>query len=91
MFAGSWLVGLGARGDGGLLRWGLAAAGLQAGALAVVAVAPDAWWLMPLFAIGGVGNGAVNVARQTLIGRRAPSTPAAGSSPWSAPSATPVR
>jgi dipeptide/tripeptide permease len=72
MFAGSWLVGLAARGDGGLLRWGLGAAGLQAAAITAVAVAPTAWWLMPLFAIGGVGNGAVNVSRQTLVGRRAP-------------------
>jgi MFS family permease len=72
MFAGAWAVGLGARDDGGLLRWGLTAAGLQAVTLTCVAVAPSVWWLMPLFAAGGFGNGVSNVARQTTFGRRAP-------------------
>ncbi len=72
MFAGAWAVGLGARGDAGMLRWGLAAAGLQAVTLTCVAVVPDVWWLMPLFALGGFGNGVSNVARQTTFGRRAP-------------------
>ena len=72
MFAGAWAVGLGARGDAGMLRWGLAAAGLQAATLTCVAVVPDVWWLMPLFALGGFGNGVANVARQTTLGRRAP-------------------
>jgi MFS family permease len=72
MFAGAWAVGLGARDDGGLLRWALAAAGLQAVTLTCVAGAPSVWWLMPLFAAGGFGNGVSNVARQTTFGRRAP-------------------
>ncbi len=72
MFAGAWLVGLAAKTDGGLLRWGLSAAALQAFALAAVAFVPDASWLIGLFVLGGVGNGAMNVARQTVIGRRAP-------------------
>jgi MFS family permease len=77
MFAGAWLVGLAAKTDGGLLRWGLSAAALQAFALAAVAFVPDASWLIVLFVFGGVGNGAMNVARQTVIGRRAPA-PARG-------------
>ncbi|MCW2610309.1 MAG: hypothetical protein QOC93_1873 [Actinomycetota bacterium] len=72
MFAGSWLAGVAIRGDGGLLRWSLVAIGLQAVALTAVSTVPNAWWMAPLFAVGGVGNGAMNVLRQTLFGRRAP-------------------
>jgi len=72
MFVGSWVVGLRGRGDDSLLRWALIAAGIQALALGGVSLVPNVWWLVGLFAAGGLGNGAMNVVRQTVLGRRAP-------------------
>jgi len=70
--AGSWLLGRRRPGDAALgliLLSGLALACL---AVAVMAVVPDAGWLVPVFIIGGLGNGGLNVAAAVLLGRRAP-------------------
>jgi MFS family permease len=70
--AGSWLLGHRSPGDAALvviLLGGLAVACL---AVAVMAVVPDAGWLLPVFVTGGVGNGSINVAAAVLLGRRAP-------------------
>ena len=70
--AGSWLLGHRSPGDAALvviLLGGLAVACL---AVAVMAVVPDAGWLLPVFVTGGLGNGSINVAAAVLLGRRAP-------------------
>ena len=70
--AGSWLLGHRNPGDASLvviLLGGLAVACL---AVAVMAVVPDAGWLLPVFVTGGLGNGSINVAAAVLLGRRAP-------------------
>ena len=70
--AGSWLLGRRNPGDAALvviLLGGLAVACL---AVAVMAVVPDAGWLLPVFVTGGLGNGSLNVAAAVLLGRRAP-------------------
>jgi MFS family permease len=50
----------------------LGALALACAAVAAMAAAPAAGWLVPLNIIGGLGNGGLNVATGVLIGRRVP-------------------
>jgi MFS family permease len=72
MLIGAWLLTHRKLGDGGL---SVALLGTLAGACATVGLAatvPGVSWLVPLWALGGVCNGAVNVAAMVLVARRAP-------------------
>ena len=70
MLVGAWLLTNRKLGDGGL---SVALLGMLAGACAAVALTatvPGVRWLVPLWALGGVCNGAANVAAMVLVARR---------------------
>lgn len=59
-------------GDAKLLRVQLTAMVGIGVAILVTATLSQAWWLIPLYFCGGVGNAALNVFAGVLIGRRVP-------------------
>jgi MFS family permease len=69
---GGQLLGRRRPGDAGLAVTLLGALALACAAVAVMAAAPDAGWLVPIDIIGGLGNGGLNVATGVLLGRRVP-------------------
>jgi MFS family permease len=70
--AGGWLLGRRVTSDAALGVILLAALAVASLAVAVMAAVPDAGWLVPVFVVGGLGNGGLNVAAAVLLGRRAP-------------------
>jgi MFS family permease len=67
---GTWLLGRRTPGDRGLvavLAIVLAALGLV---MLGMAGAPSVPWLIPVYVVGGLGNGALNLALGVLLGRR---------------------
>ena len=76
MLPGAWLTGrlahrLG-RDDRVLVLAVLGAIGWVCVLIALGSTVPSAWWLVPLFLLGGVGNGALNVLSALVISRRVP-------------------
>jgi MFS family permease len=72
MLVGAWLLSNREFGDG---RLSVALFGTLAGACLAVGLAATATgvgWMVPLWAIGGICNGAVNVAAMVLVARRTP-------------------
>jgi MFS family permease len=72
MLVGAWLLTNRDLGDG---RLSLALFGTLAGACLAVGLAATVTgvgWLVPLWVVGGICNGAVNVAAMVLVARRAP-------------------
>jgi MFS family permease len=72
---GSWLFtpqASRAGDDGALVRWMLVVLGGCCVAILAGAAVPAAGWMVPLWIIGGVFNGGINVFSQLLLVRRAP-------------------
>jgi len=69
---GGQLLGRRRPSDAGLGVTLLGALALACVAVAVMAAAPDAGWLVPMNIAGGLGNGGLNVATGVLLGRRVP-------------------
>jgi MFS family permease len=58
--------------DAGLALSLVGALALDCLAVAAMAAAPSAGWLVPVNIVGGLGNGGLNVAGSVLLGRRVP-------------------
>jgi MFS family permease len=69
---GGQLLGRRRPSDAGLGMTLLATLALVCLAVAVMAAAPSAGWLVPMSVVGGLGNGGLNVATGVLLGRRVP-------------------
>jgi MFS family permease len=70
--AGGWWVARRRPSDAGLAVLLLGSLGLTCLGVALMASVPAVGWLAPVSVLGGLGNGGVNVAAATLLGRRAP-------------------
>ena len=70
--AGGWWVARRRPSDAGLAVLLLGSLGLTCLGVALMASVPAVGWLAPVSVLGGLGNGGVNVAAGTLLGRRAP-------------------
>jgi MFS family permease len=73
LMIGSWLVARRRLDDGGYALLMAGALGVTCAAIAVAGLMPQVAWLVPLFMIGGAGNGAANSIGAVLVSRRAPS------------------
>jgi MFS family permease len=69
---GGWLLARRDRGDAGISVAMLGALGLACAAVLAMGLAPSLVWLVPIFLLGGVGNGMLNVAGGALLSRRTP-------------------
>jgi MFS family permease len=72
MTAGAWLVVRRKLGDGGFAVALLVSLAGACGAVALAATVSSLGWLVPLWALGGVFNGATNVSAGVLVARRSP-------------------
>ena len=69
---GGWLLARRNRGDAGISVAMLGALGLVCAAVLAMGLAPGLSWLVPVFLVGGIGNGVLNVAAGALLSRRTP-------------------
>ena len=72
MMLGAWLVVQRHFGDGAFAVALLVSLAGACGAVALAATVPAVIWMAPLWALGGVFNGSVNVSSGVLVARRAP-------------------
>jgi MFS family permease len=72
MLAGAWLVARKPLKDGGLSVALLVSLGGACAAVLLASTVPAIGWMVPLWALGGAGNGGVNVAAAVLLARRVP-------------------
>jgi MFS family permease len=72
MIIGSWLVARRPADDSGYALVMAASLGACCAVIALAGLVPHVGWLIPLFLVGGVGNGAINSTAGVLISRRAP-------------------
>jgi MFS family permease len=72
MMIGGWLLARRRPDDGGLGVALLVALALTCASVLVAGLMPKAGWLVPIFVLGGLGNGMLNVSSGVLIGRRVP-------------------
>jgi MFS family permease len=70
--AGGWWVARRRPSDPGVARLLLGSLVLTCLGVALMATVPAVGWLAPVSALGGLGNGGVNVAAAVLLGRRVP-------------------
>jgi MFS family permease len=70
--AGGWWVAHRRPTDPGLAVLLLGSLALTCLGVALMATVPAVGWLVPVSALGGLGNGGVNVAAAVLLGRRVP-------------------
>jgi MFS family permease len=70
--AGGWWVARRRPSDPGLAVLLLGSLALTCLGVALMAAVPAVGWLVPVSVLGGLGNGGVNIAAGTLLGRRAP-------------------
>ncbi len=69
---GGWLLARRDRGDAGISVAMLGAFGVVCAAVLAMGLVPGLVWLVPVFLIGGVGNGMLNVCAGALLSRRTP-------------------
>jgi MFS family permease len=69
---GAWLLTRRAGGDAAISISMLGGLALACGAVLGMAVTPSMAWLVPVFLVGGTGNGVLNVAAAALVSRRTP-------------------
>jgi MFS family permease len=69
---GGWLLTRRESGDASISVAMLGAFAVTCGAVLASAAVPSLLWLVPVFVIGGVGNGMLNVAAAALLSRRTP-------------------
>ena len=69
---GGWLLARRDRGDAGISVAMLGALGLACAAVLAMGLAPSLGWLVPIFLLGGLANGVLNVAGGALLSRRTP-------------------
>lgn len=67
---GTWLLGRRTPGDRGLVGLLVVVLAVLGLVMLGLAGAPSVPWLIPVFVVGGVGNGALNLAIGVLLGRR---------------------
>src|SRR5438874_4795219 len=72
MMLGAWVVVRGRLGDGAFAVALLVTLAGACGAVALAATVSTVAWMVPLWAVGGVFNGSVNVSSGVLVARRAP-------------------
>jgi MFS family permease len=72
MLGGSWMVARFAGSDARLTLLMLAFLGFSSLVLASIGAAPNVGWLVPLYLLGGLANGAENVIASLLLARRVP-------------------
>jgi MFS family permease len=72
MMLGAWLVARRPLGDRAFAVALLVSLAGACAAVALAATVPAVAWMVPLWAVGGVFNGSVNVASGVLVARRAP-------------------
>src|SRR5205814_7880421 len=72
MMLGAWVVVRGRLGDGAFAVALLVSLAGACGAVALAATVSTVAWMVPLWAVGGVFNGSVNVSSGVLVARRAP-------------------
>jgi MFS family permease len=69
---GGWLLSRRNGGDASISVAMLGAFGVTSAAVLAMAAAPGLIWLVPVFLVGGAGNGVLNVAAGALVARRTP-------------------
>jgi MFS family permease len=69
---GGWLLARRDNSDASIGVAMLGAFALTCGAVLAAAAVPSLLWLVPVFAVGGIGNGVLNVAAAALLSRRTP-------------------
>jgi MFS family permease len=69
---GAWLLTRRAGGDAAISVAMIGGLALACGAVLAMAIAPGMAWLVPVFLVGGTGNGILNVAAGALLSRRTP-------------------
>lgn len=72
MLAGGWLLGRRMPSDRWLVRMSVLLIGVVALVQAALAGVPAVGWLVPLYLVGGVANGFLNLSTGVLLGRRVP-------------------
>jgi MFS family permease len=72
LMIGGWLLARRRMDDAGLSVALLAALGFTSLCVLAVAAVPSVGWLVPVYAIGGLGNGVISVIPGILYGRRLP-------------------
>jgi MFS family permease len=72
MLAGGWALGRRMPGDRRLVRMAVVQIGVVALVEAGLAAVPGVAWLVPLYLVGGVANGFLNLSTGVLLGRRVP-------------------
>ena len=72
MMLGAWVVVRGRLGDGAFAVALLVSLAGACGGVALAATVSTVAWMVPLWAVGGVFNGSVNVSSGVLVARRAP-------------------
>ena len=69
--AGTWLLGRRTPGDRGVVRLLVLLLGVFGLVMLGFAAAPAVFWLIPVYLVGGLANGGLNLAVGVLLGRRA--------------------
>ena len=69
---GGWLLARHDRRDAGISVAMLGALGVVCAAVLAMGLVPSLVWLVPIFLVGGVGNGMLNVSAGALLSRRTP-------------------
>ncbi|MGA8117877.1 MAG: MFS transporter [Actinocatenispora sp.] len=70
VIGGTWLIGRRTPGDVGLVRLVVGVLVVFGGVLLGMSAAPSLPWLVPLYVVGGMANGGLNLSSGVLFGRR---------------------
>jgi MFS family permease len=70
LLAGSWMLGRHTPGDRGLVTLSVVIIGVFGVVMLGMAGAPTVAWLVPLYLVGGLSNGGINLIGGVLQGRR---------------------